>query len=117
MPFRFRRPIVALVTAMLFSLNVAAHGFMMTDMSVKLAAATAATDMPADDMCPCCKDDGMGKGIACFAACTGSLATLSDPLTLPIVAATSDIGAAPIRLLLGRHGPPDPHPPKPFALS
>lgn len=117
MPFRFRRPIVALLTAMLFSLSVAGHGFMMTDMSVKLAAATAVTDMPADEMCAGCKEDGMGMGIACFAACTSTVAILSDSVPLPIFAATRDISAAAMRLLPGRDGPPDPYPPKPFALS
>lgn len=117
MAFRFHCRNIALVTALLFSLSVAGHGFMMTEMSVKLAAATAATDMPADEMCAGCKDDGVGMVIACFAACTSTVAILSDPAPLPIVAAKRETLSAALRLLPGRNGPPDPYPPKPFALS
>jgi hypothetical protein len=116
MPFWFSRRFVTVTIAMLFSLSVAVHGFLITDMNAKMAATAAAMDMSsADSDLDDGKDDG-GMKLACFALCSSNVAIISGSEPLTVVAALQQLGSPVLRSLSGRYGPPDPYPPKPFVL-
>lgn len=106
----------ALCAVVALSLSLVAYGFAAADMGAEMLTAATAGDMPSPDGCDGC---GGGDGLlaaGCFAACSGSVAVL--PSFAPIRAASVQ-PAAPIavRSSLGRHGPPDPYPPRPSVLS
>lgn len=87
-----------------------------SDMAVTMSTA-AASGMTMPDGCSGCRGDSDGTPMVCFAICNGSFsAVLSSVVTL----AAAVEGAPVARLsnrMKGRHGPPDPYPPRPSNLS
>jgi hypothetical protein len=113
MAFFFNRRRIALVTAMLFGISVAAHGFAASHVGMN-ATTVAASDMPSDPDSGC---SGDGIGLACFALCASAVAILPDPAELPnVMSAARPVSAAewPVP---SRNNPPDPAPPRPIVLS
>lgn len=116
MSFRIHRRLIALVTAILFGFSVADHGFLMGDMSTKMAAAAVTMDMSSANVDMGYGEDNPDARMACFALCASSVGVFSDPAEPPIVISFQRIDSPPLGFLLGRNATPDPYPPKPVVL-
>ena len=116
MALRLNRRFTALVTAMLFSISVAGHGFAASHANMKAMDAIAASDMQ-----PSTPDHGCGGndggGMACFALCASAVAVLPESATLPVTMAMPQPLLLAERFLPSRHIPPDPAPPRSIILS
>src|ERR1700687_1995388 len=83
MAFRLNRRFTALATAMLFSVSVAAHGFVASHAGMKAIDAITANDMQPPSSDSGCGGDA-GGGVACFALCTSAVAILPESAPLPL---------------------------------
>jgi len=111
----FRTPsrhVFSLLTAMLFGVSVVAHCFVITEAGLKMAAATAAMEMPSPDLAMDCGGDEKAAHVACVATCAGVYAILCEPVPTPIVLIMQDLTAGVELPFSGRGIPPEPHPPK-----
>jgi hypothetical protein len=116
MAFRFNRRFTALVTAMLFSISVAAHGFVVSHPSMEAMDAVAANDMqPSSSDSGCGGNDG--GGVACFALCASAVAILPESATLPVTMAMPQPLLRAEQFMASRDSPPDPAPPRSIILS
>src|SRR5204863_893679 len=104
MAFRLNRRATAFVTAMLFTLSVAAHGFAANDASMQATDVMAASDTQSS-----APDSGCGGndgGMACFALCAGAVAILPDATPLPLVIAAARPGSLAELPASSRANPP-----------
>ena len=116
------RRFIAVMTAVLFLLSTAGHGFVLAGMAygMSMEMAAGAADMAShDDPMDCGEHaDCTAKKVqmACFAHCASVTGILSEPAGLSIIGAARELTAAVARPLPSLHGPPDPHPPKSIVL-
>jgi hypothetical protein len=116
MAFRLNRHFTAVATAMLFSISVAAHGFVASHAGMKVMDTVAVNDMqPASSDSGCGGNDG--GGVACFALCASAVAILPESATLPVTMAMPQPLLLAERSLPSRDSPPDPAPPRFVILS
>jgi hypothetical protein len=116
MALRLNRRFTALVTAMLFSISVGAHGFATSHANMKAMDAMAASEtQPATPDSGCGGNDG--GGMACFALCASAVAILPESATLPVTMAMPRPLLLAERFLPSRHIPPEPAPPRTIVLS
>src|SRR5258707_6513742 len=97
MALRLNRRFTALVTAMLFSISVAGHGFAASHANMQAMDVIAASDMQ-----PSAPDSGCGGndgGMACFALCDGAVAVLPESAPLPVTMAMPQPRLLPERFL------------------
>lgn len=120
MPLRRCRRLFALLSAMLFTLSIVGHGFMLGGMGAKIMTAASAEMAAQDGAMDCDKsagcDDMTGMNLACVAHCASLVAVLSDPTPLPVIAAVREVLSLALTVPAGRNSPPDPYPPKPVVL-
>jgi hypothetical protein len=120
MHLRRCRRLFALLSAMLFSLSIVGHAFMLGDMGAKAMTAASVELAAQDGAMDCDKgvgcDDMKDMQLACVAHCASIVAVLSDPAPMPVIATVRDVLAPAISLLAGRIMAPDPYPPKPVVL-
>jgi hypothetical protein len=116
MVFRLNRRFTALATAMLFSISVAAHGFVVSHPSMEAMDAVAANDMQAPSPDSGCGGDDSG-GVMCFALCAGAVAILPNLATLPVTMVMTQPLLRAERFMAARNSPPDPAPPRSVVLS
>jgi hypothetical protein len=104
------------VTAMLFSISVAAHGLAAPHASMKAMDAVASNDMQSPISDPGCggNDDG---GMACFALCASAVAILPASVALPMTITMAQPFSHAEQYMASRGNPPDPAPPKSIVLS
>ena len=116
MAFCLNRRVTAFVTAMLFTLSIAAHGFAASHASMKVMDTVAANDMqsPSPDS-GCGGNDG--GGIACFALCAGAVAILPESAVLLVTMVMTQPLSIAERFIASRDSPPDPAPPRSIVLS
>jgi len=121
MHFGRNRRWFALLSAMLFTLSIAAHGFMLGNVNAKVTmSASAAMTAPGDTMdcdestAPC--DDMKGMNLACATHCASIVAVLSDASPMLVITTTQEAYSLVTNEPASRNGPPDPYPPKPLAL-
>jgi hypothetical protein len=116
MALRLNRHFTALVTAMLFSISVAAHGFAAPHASMKAMDAVATNDMQSPISDPGCggNDDG---GMACFALCASAVAILPASIALPMTMSVTRPLSHAERFMASRGTPPEPAPPRSVDLS
>ena len=119
MSFRLYRRSVALVTAMLFALSIAGHGFAVTNMDTNAMAAATDMAMSADDSSTTMDCDGsdMAMKLVCHAFCASAFAIISEPLQLPKRIASHPANSFFMQALQSRGSSPEPHPPRSIALS
>jgi hypothetical protein len=116
MAFRLNRRFTALVTAMLFSISVGAHGFAASHASMQAMGVMATSDtQPSTPDSGCGGNDG--GGIACFALCAGAVAILPELATLPVAMAMPQPPLLAERSMASRDSPPEPAPPRSVILS
>jgi hypothetical protein len=116
MAFRLNRRLTALMTAMLFSISVAAHGFVVSHPSMEAMDAVAANDMQSPSPDSGCGGDDNG-GTACFALCASTVAILPNLATLPVTMVMPQPFSLAERFMPSRVSPPDPAPPRSIILS
>src|SRR5690349_4528837 len=111
------RRMIAAITALLFLLSIAVHGFVVAGMAgdENMSLASASSDMGtpgAGKNCgmDCAKDIAMH--MACSALCASLTGILSEPVSLPLSFAAEMLPVSPSVPLTSVHGPPDPYPPK-----
>jgi hypothetical protein len=116
MAFRLNRRFTALVTAMLFSISVGAHGFAASHASMQAMDVMATSDtQPSTPDSGCGGNDG--GGMACFALCAGAVAILPESATLPVTIAMPQPLLLAERFMASRDSPPEPAPPRSVILS
>jgi histidine ammonia-lyase len=120
MHFRRCRRLLAVLSAMLVTLSIVGHGFMLGDMGAK-AMMVASVEMTAPDGTMDCDksagcDDMTGMHMACVAQCASLVAVLSDPAAMPVTATVRQVLSVATSVPASRNGPPDPYPPKPTVL-
>jgi hypothetical protein len=115
MAFRLNRRIIALATAMLFSISVGAHGFAASHASMQAMDVMATSDtQPSTPDSGCGGNDG---GMACFALCAGAVAILPGSATLPVTITMSQPLLLAERFMASRDSPPEPAPPRTIVLG
>jgi hypothetical protein len=116
MAFYLNRRFTACVTAILFSVSVAAHGFAASHANMKSMDVMAASDtQPSTPDSGCGGNDG--GGMACFALCAGALGILPESATLPVTIAMPQPLLRAERFMASRDSPPEPAPPRTIVLS
>jgi hypothetical protein len=116
MAFCLNRRFTALVTAILFAVSVAGHGFASSHAGMKAMESAAASDMQSPITDSGCGGNE-GDGMACFALCASAVAVLPESAALPItITVTQPLSLAELPLL-SRDNPPDPAPPRSIVLS
>jgi hypothetical protein len=116
MAFRLNRRFTALVTAMLFSISVAAHGFTVSHPSMEAMDAVTANDMQLPSPDSGCGGHDSG-GMMCFALCAGAVAILPNLATLPVTMVMAQPPLHAERFMASRDNPPEPAPPRSVFLS
>jgi hypothetical protein len=116
------RRFIAVITAVLFSLSTAGHGFVSAGMANGPGMDMAATaDMAFHDASMDCGEraDCAAKGMqmACFIHCATVLGILSAPNLVPVPVISRELNVPVVHPLAGLHGPPEPHPPKSLILT
>jgi hypothetical protein len=114
------RRLFALLTVMLFAFSIVGNGFMFGDMAAKMSM-TASMNMSAQGGSMDCDkntkcDHDQGIPMSCFVHCASTVAVLSDPVRLPVIAFTRIVVATAVSVPASRHRPPDPYPPKSVAV-
>jgi hypothetical protein len=116
MAFRLNRRFTACVTAMLFGISVAAHGFAASDANMKAMDAMATSDtQPSTPDSGCGGNDG--GGVACFALCASAVAILPASIALPMTMAMTQPLSYGEQFMASRGSPPEPAPPRSIVLS
>jgi len=115
------RRFIALITAVLFLLSTAGHGFVSAGMANGPGMDMAATaDMAFHDASMDCGEraDCAAKDMqmACFTHCATVLGILSAPNLVPVPVISRELNVPVVHPLAGLHGPPEPHPPKSLIL-
>lgn len=108
------RRVFALAIAVVFGLGITLQSLMAASMSLEMATA-AVSDHAKTNGCATCNRDGMVPQ-ACGTMCIGVVAVMPSVLSM----AAPDRAVAPAGLLdseVGRHGPPDLHPPKILSIA
>lgn len=108
---------IALFLALTMVVAGAAQAVQASDMAVKMSVGTSTSDMPMTGGCSRCSGDDDGMPMACFAIC-GSTMTAILP-SAPFVASVALVSPTVpfVTTVAGRHGPPDPYPPRPTSLG
>jgi len=116
MALRLNRRFTALVTAMLFAISVAGHGFAASHANMKAMDVMAASDtQPSTPDHGCGGNDG--GGMACFALCASAVAVLPESATLPVTMAMPQPLSNAEGFIASHDIPPDPAPPRSIVLS
>ncbi|MDJ1158684.1 hypothetical protein QNA08_10615 [Chelatococcus sp. SYSU_G07232] len=125
---RLHSRLVAILAVLALSLSLVAQSVMSTDMAMAglgasdrgatMATVAAVDDMSASEGCDACGgsgDHGMPMG-SCSTLCSASAAVVMPFVPMARVS-TTRVGGRDEPLLVGRHGSPDPHPPKSSTLG
>jgi hypothetical protein len=111
------RPIVSLITALVVAVSLVGQGMLATAASAKMMASASGIEVSsADDPMDCAGHDQATR-VACVATCAGILAIVADAVVLPLVPLQDRPAERRSESLSDRNIPPDPHPPRPSALS
>lgn len=106
--------VLVIVLLAAFAAGTVVHAAVVTSMSVKMALADPSSADMAD--CQGCSGDD-GEAPVCDLDCVTPLVASITDGALGHAALVSDIAVALDRIISGRTGPPDPHPPRTIVLS
>lgn len=104
------RRLSVLVLALALIITGAVKGVQASDMAVKMSAASTG-DMPMPG-CGGCSGDDQGMPMACFTVCGSSVIAILPTVPAIVAVVLVSPSAPSLAFIAGRHGPPDPYPPR-----
>jgi len=115
---RRHHPIFRVVTALLFAVSLIGQGMLTTAANAKMMASVPeiVVSSAADDPMDCGGHDSSTRA-ACVATCAGIIAIVADTVGFPLVLLRDRPQEPAFESLSDRSIPPDPHPPRPSALT
>ena len=111
------RRLVGLLLALTLVVGGVMQGVQASDMAVKMAVASGASDMPMPDGCSGCGGNDDGMPMACSAICASTVSAIVPAAPVLYISSLPVPALAFADLQTGQRGPPDPYPPRPSSMN